>query len=162
MKLIDMVLSVDGIGYIGKLQTFTPPVIEEVVEEYTGGGLGGTIEVPMDRVGIVESTWVVSTHELSLTNVIMKNDVPVSIRGYAVDITGARVPVKYEMRGRVTRYDEGDATPAGENTVTQRMAVMKYTKTVNNEEAIHFDNLARVLRFGGIDIWEDVRRALGI
>ena len=161
-KLIDINLFADGYGYAGEVQSLTPPIIEEVVEEFSGGGFGGVIDIPMDRVNKPEASWVVTKHDENLPSLIGRNNKPVKFRCLAVDEDGNRIPVHYEMRGRVTSHDEGELTAGGTNAITQRMSVQKYTKTVNGVEVLHLDIKGRILRFNGVDVWADARRALGI
>lgn len=156
-------LSKDGFGFAGQITEFTPPVVEEIMQEHNAGGLGGTLEIPMGRVANMEATWTLKTHAADAYKGTAKNNVSVKYRASGVDDDGNEVPIRYELRGRITRIEESAKTPDGESTITERMHVTSYIKYVNNEEVRAIDIKALIFRPDGqTDIWEGMRKSMGL
>ncbi len=156
-------IRIDGYGYAGRGQSLSVPVIEEIMQEFVAGGVGGTLEIPMGRVANMESTFTIRTHEPKPYQTFGKNNLSVKYMASAVDDDGVERPIRYEMRGRITKIEEAEKSPEGEHTFTMRMHVTSYGKFVDDEEAIFIDIKAVIFRPDGkTDVWESMRKSLGI
>ena len=157
------VVFVDGYGYAGRCMSFTVPVVEEVMQEHVAGGYGGTVEIPMGRVASMESTMTLKTHDRQLHKAMSKPDVSIKYRASAVDDDGTEHSIRYELRGRLSRWEEAEKTPEGEHTVSLRMHVTSFAKFVDDEEVFFIDIKALVYRpDGSDDVWENLRKSLGL
>lgn len=153
----------DGYGFAGKATEFTPPVIEEVMQEHNAGGVGGTLEIPMGRVSNMEATWTLKTHDADAYKGAHRNNVSVKYRASAVDDDGNEMPIRYEIRGRITKSEEAAKSPDGESTITERMHVTAYSKYVNNVLVREIDIKALIFKPDGqTDIWDGMRKSMGL
>ena len=153
----------DGYGFAGKSTEFTPPVVEEIMQEHNAGGVGGTLEIPMGRVANMEATWTLKTHDGDAYKGTNRNNVSIKYRASAIDDDGNEIPIRYELWGRITRFEEPSKTPDGESTINERMHVTKYIKFVNNEQVRLIDIKAvSFMPDGQTDIWADMRRSMGL
>lgn len=163
--LTNFTLFVDGRGYAGKIKELELPKVTPVTVDYLGGGMAGTIKVPMGLVEPLEMSFTLMAYDLTVLThfgVVMGAFMPLTARGAITLETGEVVPVMILMRGQLTEFDPGTWTPGEESNIKISLALGYYRLEQGGVPIAEFDLENSVHTINGIDQLALTRAALGI
>lgn len=157
-------LFVDGRGYAGQINEYTPPVLTVQTEDYRGGGMDAPEALDMGMEGLETSFDLVSYDRdvLALFGVAEGNEVPFVARGALESVDGTVRPVVHTMRGKITVIDSGTWTPGQKPSlkVTLRLHYYKMEHDGRTVHEIDIRNMKRVIN--GTDRLAKIRAAIGM
>lgn len=155
-------LHIEGIGYAGRIEHFTPPKIAVATEEYKGSGLDTPVLLDMG-VQSLSASWVMAEWSSDVMNLVGIVGSNTSITAYGAihdDSTNNAVGVVITMRGQIIESDPGN-WQAGTKTQHKYTISLRYlritTGGVTNVE-IDTENMKRVIN--GVDQVEVIRNKI--
>lgn len=157
-------LFVDGRGYAGQVEEFTPPKLTLKTEEFRAGGMDAPLELTMGMEKL-ESDFTLISYDrdvLSLFGVAEGFSVPFTMRGALESLDGTVKPVVITLRGKIKEIDSG-TWKSGEKPSLKISMALGYYRQEHNETTIHeidIENMVRVIN--GVDALADTRAALGM
>lgn len=155
---------VDGRGYAGQVQDFTPPPLALQVEEYRAGGMDAPLDVTMGMEKMVSSFNLLAYDKdvLSLFGVAEGSTVQWRAFGALESYDGTVRSVQFDMRGKITNMDPGTWTP-GQLAPLNITMTLTYFKQQIDGQTIHeidVENMIRIIN--GTDALALIRQALGM
>lgn len=157
-------LFVDGRGYAGKVDKFTPPKLTLKTEEFRAGGMDAPVEVDMGMEKM-EATLALSgidREALKLFGLAKGAMTPITLRGASQGEDGSVEAAVITMRGRIKDVDWGEWEPGAKAPCTL-MAALRYYKLEVGAETIHeidVENMIRII--DGTDQLAELRSALAL
>lgn len=166
-KLKNLNLYNDGVSYLGKVSSFTPPSLARKTEAWRGGGMIGAAKADfgIDDDGL-QVQWKVGGYVRQLLRqfgATTMDAVQLRFAGaYQDDSTGVVDAVEIVVRGRHSEIDRGEAK-AGEDTEWSiTTECVYYKETLNGITVFEVDVLNGVYKVDGNDLTENIRAALGL
>lgn len=157
-------LTVDGRGYAGQIEDFTPPKITLKTEEFRGGGMDAPIELTMGMEKLEASFTLLSVDRdiLRMWDVAEGRVVPFTAREALESYDGTVTPVVHTMRGKIREIDHGTIKPGDKGTLKITLAVSYYKLQHGPDvvQEIDIENMVRVIN--GQDTMAAQRAALGL
>lgn len=157
-------LFVDGRGYAGQLQDFTPPPLTLQTEEFRAGGMDVPTDITMGMEKLESSFNLISydADVLSLFGVRQGNSVQLTVRAALESFDGNVKPCVINMRGKITSLDAGTWTPGSLSPLGVTLSLTYFKQSIDGRtiHEIDVDNMVRVIN--GNDALAAVRGALGI
>ena len=158
-------LSVDGVGYAGRVTELTLPTLTIATEEDRAGGLDAPAEIDMGMEAL-NASFPLAEYDLDVIKrfgLYNQNDVEVTARG-ALQRNGDTdaVAIEVNLTGSITNFDPG-AFEAGSMTEASFEVAVRYYKLTIAAEVLHeidVENMKRIIN--GEDQLESVRTAMGI
>lgn len=163
--LKNFALFVDGRGYAGDVEEFTPPPLNLLTEEMRNGGMDAPIDVEMGMEKM-EANFLLTRYDaeiLRLYGLAEGASVPLTARGsLKSEIDGSEKPLLLNMRGRVKSIDEG-TWKAGEAAKLRVTLSLNYYKRTINGSVVHEIDVVNMVRIvGGVDQLAATRANLGL
>ena len=158
-------LYVDGKGYLGQVQEFTPPKIAQKMREYNAGGMAGAIDIPIGEVEKLEADFTLSNYDDALLkqfSVIMGASVPLRMAGALRNEDGSTSKLEINLRGTIREIDMGGWKPGDDVNLKITMSLYYYRLVHSGETLIEIDPQNMVLVVNGNDQLSGMRTALGI
>jgi len=157
-------LFVDGKGYAGQLQEFTPPKLTLKTEDFRGGGMDLPVELTMGMEKLEADFTLISYDRdvLSLFGVAEGATVPLVVREALESFDGPTTAVTHTMRGKIKELDPGTHKP-GEVAPLKGTVALTYYKQTHGGIVVHEidpENMVRIVN--GVDALAAQRKALGI
>jgi uncharacterized protein len=160
----DFTLWIADIGKIGECPNFQPPEININTEDFRGGGMDGTIEIPM---GIEKIEFDFSLHTWDTQ--VWQNlgygpgslDVPIWFRGYLLTAGGAEKGVVIETHSLIKAIKPGKVEPGKKAELTVTVVANYYRQEINGENVTEIDVFNKITKIGGEDRSQNARRILG-
>lgn len=160
----NMTVSVDGRGYAGNVDEYTPPPLTLVTEDYRGGGMDAPVALDMGMEPL-ETSFVLSAYDrdvLALFGVAEGNQVPFVGRGALESYDGTVKASVHTMRGKITSIDRGTWTPGTKAAMTVTMR-LDYYREEHDGQVIHEIDIENMIRtVNGTDRLELIRTALSL
>lgn len=157
-------LTVDGRGYAGQIEDFTPPKITLKTEEFRGGGMDAPIELTMGMEKLEASFTLLAVDRdiLRMWDVAEGRVVPFTAREALESYDGTVTPVVHTMRGKIREIDHGTIKPGDKGTLKITLAVSYYKLQHGPDvvQEIDIENMVRVIN--GQDTMAAQRAALGL
>lgn len=157
-------LTVDGRGYAGQIEEFTPPKITLKTEEFRGGGMDAPIELTMGMEKLEASFTLLAVDRdiLRMWDVAEGRVVPFTAREALESYDGTVTPVVHTMRGKIREIDHGTIKPGDKGTLKITLAVSYYKLQHGPDvvQEIDIENMVRVIN--GQDTMAAQRAALGL
>ena len=162
--LRNVALFVDGRGYAGAVDEFSPPKLAVKTEEFRAGGMDAPVEIDqgLEKLECSFKTSSIDPGLLKQWGVAQDALTPLTLRGALQDEDGAVSAAVWHVRGRVREIDWGEWKPGEKAQVTVAVAV-RWCKFEIDGETVHeidVENMIRVV--DGVDRLEAQRTALGI
>lgn len=157
-------LFVDGKGYAGQVDEYSPPDLAIQVEDYRGGGMDAPVALDMGQEGL-ETSFALIAYDadvLALWGVAEGQTVPFTARAALESYDGTVKPVEHVMRGRITTIARGSWTPGQKSALTITMRLDYYKETHNGVVTHEIDVVNMIRIVGGVDRLAAQRAALGI
>lgn len=157
-------LLIDGRGYAGRIDEYTPPVMTLQIEEYRAGGLDTPEPVEMGQEAMSASFALISMEATALASWGLTQGavLPVTARGALESADGTVRAIVHRLRGKITSLDEGTWQPGQKPTVTFTMRVTRFEEIHDGVEIRMIDTENMIRRINGVDQLEAQRAALGI
>ena len=159
--IVGISLTVDGVGFIGSVDSFKAPEIVEKTTDYRGG-------LSADRkvfVGYeqVEAEFKLNREDVQLALVrgLLGQDAVLTFRA-SLDEKGKRIPVQWIIYGRVWSTESNDVKPGEMVEKTYKVAVEKFVKTIDGKPAEAFDIANGELKLSDQSVLEQVKQQLGL
>lgn len=155
-------LFVDGVGYAGQVDEFTPPVLTLQTEEFRAGGMDVPIKLTMgmEAMDCDFSMKKYDRNVLSMFGIREGANVPLTVAEALESFDGTVTEVVRTMRGKITELDEGTSKP-GEIPVLKVTLNLTYYKMTHGGRVVHeidVENMTRVIN--GVDALAGIRAAL--
>ncbi len=176
--LQDFTVWVNGVGKIGESPGFQPPEINIQTEEFRGGGMDGTIDIPMG-VEKIEFDFDLHTWDEQVWSVLGFGNafnaeamdgaavptstltVPIHFRGYLITPGGQNKGVLIETSSLVKSVKVNKVEPGKKTEMTVSATCSKYRHTVGGKVLTDIDIFNKVFKVNGFDRNVDARRHLG-
>lgn len=157
-------LFVDGKGYAGQIQDFTPPKLASKMEEFRGGGMDAPVELKMGTEALKAAFNLISYSKdvLLLFGVANGNIVPFVARESLQSFDGSVTPVVHTMRGRLTMADAGTLKPGDVAPLACEMALTYYKLEHGATVVQEIDVENMIHKVGGVDVLAAQRAAIGL
>jgi P2 family phage contractile tail tube protein len=160
----DFTVWLRDVGKIGEAPGFQPPEINIAVEEYRGGGMDGTVEIP-HGIEKIEFSFDLHTWDSQIWSELGYGpgslDVPITFRGYLLTPGGSEGSVIIETSSLIKSI-KSDAVQAGKmvkQTIT--CVANRYRQEINGNKVIDIDVFNKVTVLGGVDKSNFARSVLG-
>lgn len=157
-------LIVDGRGYAGQIDDFSPPDLTMVTEEYRAGGMDAPVDISMGMEGLKTSFNLIAYDRdvLNLFGVAEGNLVQFTARGALESFDGTRTTVIHNMRGKIVSISRGSWAPGKKPQLGINMSLTYYKEEHGGQvtHEIDIENFKRVVN--GTDQLAEERSALGI
>lgn len=157
-------LFIDGRGFAGQIDEFTPPKLTLITNDFRAGGMDAAIDLDMgmEKLTCEFSLKSYDAHVLALFGLRAGNRIPLIAREALESADGTVTPVTYIMRGKVTALDPGTSKPGEPPMLKVTMSLTFYSMThgVLPIHVIDVENMIRII--GGIDQLSSMRNALAI
>ena len=160
----DFTVWIQDIGKIGEAPEFQPPEIQIETEDFRGGGMDGTVEIPM---GIQKIEFDFNLH--TWDEQIWQNlgygpgslDVPITFRGYLLTAGGAEKSVLIETHSLIKAIKPGKVQAGKKVDMTISVAANYYRHNIDGIDVTEIDVFNKITIIGGVDKSANARRILG-
>jgi uncharacterized protein len=159
--LVGYSVQIDGYPYTGKVEEGTLPKVALATEEWSGGGLGATVDISL---GILEKLeWDVTLAEIdpAAYGLVGFDDIGITFRGAISDgqVTQA---VIVETRGQIKIGELGPWKGRDKGSCKLTGTAKFLYVGVGGREVIYIDVENMVFRSLGVDHFAAIRAALGL
>lgn len=160
----DFTLWINNVGKIGECPGFQPPEINIQTEEFRGGGMDGTVEIPMGVEKIEFDfdlhTWDTQVWE-SLGYGPGSLDLPLTFRGYLISASGNESAVRIDTVGLLKSVKPGKVQAGQKTEITCSFVATYFNHIVGEKSIAEIDVFGKKMIIGGVDKSEGARAALG-
>ncbi|CAM3042316.1 phage major tail tube protein [Dichelobacter nodosus] len=160
----DAILSVDGIGYAGRVKTIQWPKFSRKMEEYRAGGMHGPVEIDLggeklemefeldEQSADLLKKWAIC----AVTAIRFRINASAESDGAgcgsdAIEVIGL---------GRFREIDPGQFKPGDLQSSKYNVALATLTYTINGETMFDIDHANNIFVVNGIDLLEKRRKNL--
>jgi P2 family phage contractile tail tube protein len=158
----DVVVFVDGKGYLGAIDSFQPPTITQKTKEAPGAAnskrASGSIEA-------LELTFKLSVLDVALWVAYgintYTNKVPLVLKA-SVHQNGASVPYMAILSGDFEEISRSEFKSGEKIEVSVKVQVHKYAETIDGVPTLLYDADNTILMMGGVDYFAKVRENLSL
>jgi uncharacterized protein len=160
----DFTVWIQDVGKIGEAPNFQPPEINIQTEEFRGGGMDGTVEIPM---GIEKIEFDFELH--TWDEQVFQNlgygpgslDVPITFRGYLLTAGGAEKGVIIETHSLIKSIKPSKVEPGKKASLSVHCSSNYYRHEINGVTVTEIDVFNKITMIGGTDKTANARRILG-
>lgn len=167
-KLKKLNIFLDGEGWIGEAQEFTPAKLTRKFESYRAGGMPGAASIDMGLDDSALDTEFVfggiSTSILKKHGASKADGVQLRFAGSMQrDDTGEVSSIEIITRGRFKEVDSG-TLKTGDDSTTKVSMTNSYYKVVVDGEVLHEIDVINMIEIGpdGVDRMAEHRKAIGL
>lgn len=157
-------LFVDGRGYAGQIDDYSPPDLTLVTEDYRAGGMDAPITLDMGMEAL-EASFNLSAYDRDVLlqfGVAEGNSIPFIARGALESYDGTVTAVVHTMRGKITTLSRGTWEPGTKPQLSITMR-LDYYKEEHGGQVVHeidIENMVRIVN--GQDRLTEIREAIGL
>lgn len=157
-------LIVDGKGYAGQIEEFSPPELTLTTEEFRGGGMDAAIDIEtgMEKPTVSFILKGHSTDVLALWGVKKGGNVQLSAKGSLEDLDGTTSAVVHAMQGLITSLAPGTWGPNKVPALTVNMSLRYYRQDVAGQTIHEIDVLNMIRMINGEDQLAEHRANIGL
>jgi P2 family phage contractile tail tube protein len=162
----DFTVWIQDVGKIGEAPEFQPPEINIAVEEFRGGGMDGTVEIPFG-VEKIEFDFQLHTWDEQVWQNLGYGpgslDVPVTFRGYLITPGGAEKGLIITTNSLIKSVKPGKVSAGKKVEMTVHLVANYYAQYINGtaDPVIEIDVFNKITNIGGTDRSANARRILG-
>lgn len=155
---------VQGSSRATTIEKLTMPGIDFVASEFSPGGSVMAVNFVQPRLNAVEPKWSSKGLDLDIFGGLGKRGRWVMAGAYRQIGPGGGGPIgaRCIIEGAIANYEPGESDPAelqGCNYTFKEVTHIEFT--LGDKELYYVDVFERVLRFDGVDHFEEIRQALG-
>ena len=162
--LRDFTVSINSIGKIGMCPSVTIPEFNLEMEDYRGGGMFGTVEIPMG-VEKLDYSFDLFTWDADLwKNIgygVNSLNVPFVFMGNAFTQIGTQTTVSVAVTGTLKSIKTDAIVPGKQVKMACMVAVNNFTHTIDGEVVTDIDVFANRFLIDGTDIMQTSRNNTG-
>jgi P2 family phage contractile tail tube protein len=151
---VDFSVFIRDNGKIGESPNFQPPEINIQTDDFRGGGMDGTVEIPMG-IEKIEFDFDLHTWDTDVWTELGYGpgsmDVPITFRGYLITPSGAEKGVLIETRGLLKSIKPAKVEPGKKSIMTIHFAANYYRHNVDGSDVCEIDVFNRVTMINGVD-----------
>lgn len=157
-------LFVDGRGYAGQIDDYSPPDLQLTVEDYRGGGMDTAVPIDMGMENLETSFNLISYDRdvLSLFGVAEGQQVPFRCRGALESYDGTVTQVQHIMRGKITQLSRNTWQPGNKPQLGVTMRLDYYREEHGGQVINEIDAVNMIRIVNGVDRLAAIRAAIGI
>lgn len=157
-------LFVDGRGYAGQLQEYTPPALTLATEEARLGGMDAPVAIEMGQEAINASFVLLAYASEVRTQwgIAQGAAVQLTARGVLESWDGTVKAVVHRLRGKITSLDSGTWAPGQVAPMTATLSLVYFREEIDRRLVTEIDVENMVRMIDGVDRLAEQRRALGI
>lgn len=163
--LQDFTVWVGDIGKIGEAPNFQPPEININTEEFRGGGMDGTVEIPMG-IEKIEFDFELHTWDEDIWDNLGYGpgsiDVPIKFYGYLITPNGAEKGVKIFTRSLIKSIKPSKVEAGKKVSLTVNLVANYYRHEIDSRVVTEIDVFNKVTVINGVDKTARARTLLGI
>jgi uncharacterized protein len=162
----DFTVWIQDVGKIGEAPEFQPPEINIAVEEFRGGGMDGTVEIPFG-VEKIEFDFQLHTWDEQVWQNLGYGpgslDVPVTFRGYLITPGGAEKGLIITTSSLIKSVKPGKVSAGKKVDMTVSLVANYYAQYVDGvtDPVIEIDVFNKITNIGGTDRSQRARQLLG-
>jgi P2 family phage contractile tail tube protein len=157
-------LIVDGRGYAGKLEEYSPPDLTISTEEFRGGGMDAPIDIDMGQEKLT-SSFVLTSYDadvLALWGVKDGSTVQLTAKGSLESLDGNTTPVVHNMQGKLISISRGTWGSGNKPSLTINMG-LRYYREVHGQRTINEIDVINMVRVvDGVDQLAAHRANIGL
>lgn len=155
---------VDGRGYAGEIDEWTPPKLTTKTEDYRAGGMDSSIPLDMGMDKLECSFTMISQSANVQTQFGLTDgaDVALTFRASLKSFDGTVKPMVYTMRGRMREIDEGTQKGGDKPAITYTMDLKYYKKSIDGVVTHEIDVPGMKRFINGVDQLAAQRAAIGL
>jgi len=157
-------LFVDGRGYAGQVEEFTPPKLALKLEEARLGGMDAPVKLDMGTEALQASMTMLSAvaDVIGLWGVGDATSTRITLREVLESHTGEVTPYIHTLAGRFTEV-EHDPAKSGEKASIKYVFEATYYRLDHGARTLHEIDVINMIRVvNGVDVLKEKRNALGI
>jgi P2 family phage contractile tail tube protein len=162
--LAEFTVWIDGVGKIGESPGFQLPDIKIQTEEFRGGGMDGTVEIPM---GVEKLDFEFDLH--TYDSQVFENlgygpnsmNVPISFRGYLVTAEGGEKSLIVNTLSLIKEIKASKVSPGKKTELTVSCAANYYQHKVDNKVLNEISVFDKIMIINGVDQNKRARQILG-
>ena len=156
-------LFVDGRGYAGKIEEYTPPALALALEEFRGGGMDAPIDIDMGTEKLTCGFVLVSydADVLALWGLKAGADVQITARGSLENPDGSTEKVAHKMRGKIVSRDPGTWGSGNKPSLTVQCSLIYYQEKIGDRVVLELDPINMVRVVDGVDQLAEHRKNIG-
>jgi hypothetical protein len=162
--LRDYVLFNGADKMVGRIETFTPPSLERMVEDVRMSGMDTSMPVDMGMAAM-EASWVTTgVDKTTYAGFGLMNGIrtTVSVRGAVVDaVTGVAKPVIHKMVGDISKIDPAGWKVGERPGLTTTMKLIFYSLSHGGAPVIEIDVINATRLINGVDQLIQLRAMTG-
>jgi P2 family phage contractile tail tube protein len=164
--LRDFVLFNGADKQVGRIDSFKPPSLNRMIEEFRGAGMDGKMPIDMGMETMTASWTTSGIDRITYGGWGLMNGIrtTVSVRAAVVDpVTGIPKPVVHTMIGDLTVIEPSEYKPGERATLQTTMALIYYklAHTIPGAPLIEIDVVNGVRIINGIDQLVALRAIVG-
>jgi len=160
----DFVVFIRDVGKIGEAPGFQPPEVNIQVEEFRGGGMDGTVEIPMG-IEKIEFSFDLHTWDAQIWNNLGYGpgalDVPIHFAGYLITPGGAEKSVSIRTRSLIKSIKPDSIEVGRKAKVTTTCVANYFAHEIDGQMVCEIDVFNKMTRIGGRDRSQRARQILG-
>ncbi|WP_316196563.1 phage major tail tube protein [Bradyrhizobium sp. SZCCHNS3053] len=160
----DFTVWINDNGKMGECPNFQPPEININTEEFRGGGMDVTVEIPMGiekiEFDFEMHTWDAEIWQ-NLGYGVGSLDVPITFRGYLLTANGAEKSVIIETHSLIKSIKPSKVEPGKKASMTVNLAANYYRQEIDGVTVTEIDAFNKITVIGGTDRSANARRILG-
>lgn len=157
-------LIVDGRGYAGKIEEYSPPDLAVSTEEFRAGGMDAPIDIDMGQEKMTCS-FVLPSYDadlLALWGVKDGSQVQLTAKGSLESPDGTKTAVAHHMRGKVTSMARGTWGSGKKPSLTITLS-LTYYREVHGQRTINEIDVVNMVRIvDGVDHLAEHRGNIGL
>ena len=157
-------LSLDGIGYVGKVENAQIPALTVTTEEFRAGGMDAPIKLDMGQEAMEAEFTLASFDDdaIALWGRADTSSLALTLRGALEDADGTVKGMIINISGPVQGLEPGEmqAGQKGELSFTVNVRTLRWTQDDKVLIDIDIPNMIRIVN--GVDQLAEKRTALGI
>jgi P2 family phage contractile tail tube protein len=160
----DFTVWINDVGKIGEAPGFQPPEINIKTEEFRGGGMDGTVEIPFG-IEKIEFDFDLHTWDEQIFSSLGYGpgslDVPVTFRGYLLTAGGAEKSVVIETRSLIKSVKPSKIQAGQKADLSVSLVANYFRHEINGTDVTEIDVFNKITIIGGEDKSSNARRILG-
>jgi len=155
---------VNGIGYAGQVEDYTPPKLVLKTEEFKGGGMFAPLELTMGMEKL-DCEFTLICQDATVIGdfgVVEGNQLPFTIRGHLESFDGTTTGLVQNITGKFLEIDRG-TWKAGEKAFLKCKVAISYFKETRGALVIYEIDVENMIYIvNGVDLLAGVRANLGM
>lgn len=160
-SLVDYCVFVGGVSLAGRVAKFEHPDLEWTTETANLAGVLGSTTVRLDLKELKAKLTLKDFNATLMALFGREKKTPIVIRAAARSQDDVVDPVKVTINGKITKIGSGAWEPGKDGEQTYEFDLDYYKVEDNGVTLFEIDKMNNILIVDGVDIWADMRSALG-